>query len=240
MTRSFRTDYLTTSPATFAPLIGNPTRFGALTIDGAINLIDTNIALFTAIANLREVKVLCVNRSNQLSKIRVAHIDGAIGAIASEDYIFYDVDLLPNETKVVNIDGMAATDTVLVRSTIVDVGFMADGQTMSADYGYRRLAAATVLADTPTALHLTTGATENITVVACNKDPLISAYVRIAIIDAAVIGSLAVEDYIVFDDLIQPTESKTYNLELDMPVNNLIGVQSTDADTNFLMYGRLQ
>jgi len=240
MARIFSTDYLQSSSQVYAPLIGVPTRFGALEVDGAVNLIDTNLTLFVSSGNLRDVKIICCNRSDDPAEIRIAHIDGAIGAIVDADYLFYDVVLYPKETKILTIDGMESGDTIMVYSDIIDVTFMADGQTMDADYGYKRLDATVVVADTDTALHTSIGPTENITVVACNKDRTEVAYIRIAIIDAAVIGSLSDEDYIIFDALLQPLESKTYNLELDVPVNYTIGVRSTNALVNYVAYGRIQ
>jgi len=239
MARIFSTDYLQSGTQTYAPLTGLATRLGALDVDGAVNLINTNLALFTATAFLREVKITCCNRTADLIGIRVAHIDGAIGSIANEDYIFYNVQLLPYETKVINVDGMVSTDTILVRSDSVDVTFKADGQTMDDDYGYRRLGATTVSADTDTALYTTIAPVENITVVACNKDADNSSYIRIAGIDG-VIGDWADEDNIIYEDTLLPSESKTYNLEIDLPVSQTIGVRSTDAETNFICYGRFQ
>ena len=240
MARSFMNDYLQAGTFTFVPAVGAATRFGALDVDGAVNLIDTNLALFTASAYLREVKIFCVNRTGNMASVRVAHIDGAIGAINNADYIFYDVQLLPYETKVINVDGMISADTILVRSDIIDVTFKADGQTLSTDYGYRRLAATTVSANTNTLLYTTIGPVESITIVACNKDTDNPSYVRIAGIDDTLIGSWADEDNIIYDDVLLPGESKTYNLEIDMPVGNTVGVRASDADTNFIAYGRIQ
>lgn len=237
--RSFRSDYLQAGTQTYAPLVGTPARYGALNVDGAINLINTDLSLFTSAGYLRDVKITACNRTTSTVKIRVAHIDGAIGAINDADYLYYDIALFPKETKVVNIDGMSSSDTVLVRSDTTNVTFSAIGQVMSEDFGYRRLAATTVVADTDTLLYTATGLIETITICACNKDYVNSAYIRVAIIDSTLIGALSVEDYILYDELLIPNEFKPYNLQMDLPTNYSIGVRSTNANVNFISYGRL-
>lgn len=57
----------------------------------------TNTAVYTVPARtVAKVNVSVVNRNASAIAIRLAHIDGAIGAIANEDYFEYDVSIAAN------------------------------------------------------------------------------------------------------------------------------------------------
>jgi len=215
-------------------------RLGAEEIDGVGNAIDTNISLYQVPASTyaESVKVTICNRNNSVVAVRLAHVDGAIGAVADEDYILYDAELESYETRTIVIGGMVATDSILIRSDTVDVNFVATGKTYAADGGWRRLGATTVVADTDTALYTATGYVEKVSIVACNKDGVNAVNVRIALIDGA-IGAWADEDNLVYEDPLLAGETKVYDFEIDMANSNTIGVRSDDADVNFIAYGRV-
>jgi len=101
----------------------------SIEIDWTTNAINTNIQLYTATSNVWNISISICNRNNSVVNVRLAHIDGAIGDIADEDYILYDVALQPYETKTISVDWMINTDTFLIRSDTVDVNFTMNAQT---------------------------------------------------------------------------------------------------------------
>jgi len=61
--------------------------------------VTTNTTVYTVPANLRAtVNVNVCNRNAVAVVIRLMHLDGAIGGLADEDYIEYDVTLAANGT----------------------------------------------------------------------------------------------------------------------------------------------
>lgn len=222
------------SAATVASVYG---RLAGADIDGATNLINTDISLYTspALTYTRPATVSICNRNNAVVQVRLAHVDGAIASVASEDYILYDTDLQPYETKIVEIPGMIAADSILIRSDTVDVTFNLNGQQYTTD-GLKRLGAVTVIADTDTALYSATSNIKNISIVACNKDAANSVLIRIGIIDGA-IGAWGANDYIFYGELLIEKETRVYDIEASVKNTETIGVRSDDADVNFIIYG---
>lgn len=215
-------------------------RVGALTVDGAINLIDTDLALYTvpALTYPQRVKITAVNRnSGSAATIRIAHIDGALGAVSNEDYIWYDIALLDNESKWLEIDGLLPTDTILVRSDTIDVNFIATSVVSPEDNGLSRVAATTVVADTDTALITTAGVSyEECSIIVCNRSALAATY-RFALIDGAV-GALADEDYIVYGEAIAANESIHFGETFHLPNGYTLAVRASTANVNFILYGK--
>jgi len=106
-------------------------RLGAEEIDGVGNAVNTNIALYVVPGAATSAIVSAIhvcNRSGNVGTIRIAHIDGAIGAIADEDYIIYDETIEANGHKDIQLGvTMETAHTLLVRSDIVDINFIAWG-----------------------------------------------------------------------------------------------------------------
>lgn len=229
-----------TGAATWEPiveLLGTPLRTGALDITAGNEDTDTSLYQVPALTYARNVKVNVCNRNNAIVSVRIAHVDGAIGAVSNEDYIFYDTLLQPYETKIVNIDGMIPTDSILVRSDTASVNFSAFSELFTLDDGTKRLGATTVAAATDTALYVATGDVKNISIVACNRDPSNTATIRIAVIDGA-LGTWADEDNIIYEDILLEGETKIYEIDTELANTYTIGVRSSDADVNFIAYGK--
>lgn len=105
-------------------------RLGAEEIDGVTNAVATNISLYTVPASTETIvsAINVCNRSAVTGTIRIAHVDGAIGAVADEDYIIYDETIEPSGHLSIQLGiSMAATHTLLVRSDVVDINFIAWG-----------------------------------------------------------------------------------------------------------------
>jgi len=214
-------------------------RLAAEDIDGTTNAIDTNILLYQvpALRYVEEAVIKICNRNNFTITIRLAHIDnGGIGALANEDYIYYDVELQPYETKYTWLS-MGPADSILMRSDTTNVTFKVDGTESQFDNGYKRLDATTVAADTDTAVYTATGEVRDIGVVACNKDGSNSAWINIGILNGA-IGTWAAEDYEIYQELLLPNETKIFNIKGALLNTHVVGARSTDADVNFIAYGK--
>lgn len=74
--------------------------------------------------------VTVCNRTASDITFRIAHVDGAIGSVADEDYVAYD-ERIPAKS---SIEGrylcgrcMAASDSILVYASAVDVSFTVGG-----------------------------------------------------------------------------------------------------------------
>ena len=105
-------------------------RLGAEEIDGVTNAIATDISLYVVPASTETIvsAINVCNRSANVGTIRIAHVDGAIGAVADEDYIIYDETIEPNGHLSIQLGiSMQATHSLLVRSDIVDINFIAWG-----------------------------------------------------------------------------------------------------------------
>jgi len=91
---------------------------------------DTDTALYTVPASTEAIvsEITICNIGATQRTFRLAHVDGAIGAISNEDYKYYDATLNPNSSLVLNIGlAMATTHTLLVRANHADVVFSCSG-----------------------------------------------------------------------------------------------------------------
>ena len=91
---------------------------------------DTDTALYTVPASTEAVvsEITICNIGSSQRTFRLAHVDGAIGAVASEDYKYYDAPLGANASLVLNIGlAMATTETLLVRANHAEVVFSCSG-----------------------------------------------------------------------------------------------------------------
>ncbi|MAH50294.1 hypothetical protein CMI37_31020 [Candidatus Pacearchaeota archaeon] len=105
-------------------------RLGAEEIDGSGNAVTTNIELYVVGGGTETIvsSINICNRSANVGTIRVAHIDGALGDIADEDYIIYDETIEAKGHITIQLGiSMEAADTLLCRSDIVDINFIAWG-----------------------------------------------------------------------------------------------------------------
>ena len=103
-------------------------RLGALDIDGSSNTVDTNYGVYTVPASTKSsINISVCNRSASTCKVRVALIDGAIGDVADEDYIEYDVVIplggILERTGII----LEAAETVLMRSDTAGVNMVITG-----------------------------------------------------------------------------------------------------------------
>lgn len=102
-----------------------PKRLGATTV-----VANTDTALYTVPSSTYAIvsSVAVCNRSASAATFRIAHVDGAIGVVANEDYVLYDVTIQPNDTYIATIGlTMQATHTLLVRSNSASVNFLVWG-----------------------------------------------------------------------------------------------------------------
>jgi hypothetical protein len=72
------------------------------------------------------------NRNNTTINFRIAHIDGGIGSLANEDYIYYNVPAEAYDTiEITRGITMATGDTLMVYSDTANVNFMVWGSEVS-------------------------------------------------------------------------------------------------------------
>jgi hypothetical protein len=90
----------------------------------------TNTALYVVPAGKAAVisSMSVCNRNASKITFRVAHVDGAIGALANEDYIYYDIQLAANDSfEMTRGVTLSAGDTIVVQSNTANVNFIAWG-----------------------------------------------------------------------------------------------------------------
>jgi hypothetical protein len=100
-------------------------RLGATTVTA-----DTDTSLYVVPANTETIvsTILVCNRGTTTATYRVAHVDGDISAVASEDYVVYDATVPANDSVPLTIGiTMQATHSLLVRSSSTSVSFIAWG-----------------------------------------------------------------------------------------------------------------
>ena len=73
------------------------------------------------------------NRGSSQATFRIAHVDAtAVGSVANEDYIYYDVPIPANDTFLITAGvTMAAENIILVRSSSAYVNFISWGSEIS-------------------------------------------------------------------------------------------------------------
>ena len=232
-----------TGGGTPAPPTGDPLaiRLAALEVDGAVNLIDTDLSLYqvAALSSVLAGSVVITNRNAASVNVRVAHVDGAIGAVANADYITYDGMLLPYETKVFEIPGMAASDSILVRSDTVDVNFKFSGFFTVTVEALKRIAAYNVaVINTNEQVVSLVNNTANFKFYLCNKNATTSATVRIALIDGA-LGTWADEDNSLNEEILTSGETRSYKLGEGLALGGTVGIYSSSTDVNIILYGEI-
>lgn len=222
-------------------ITGTNKRLGVKDIDGIINTIDTNYALYTVGGGTyaKSVKIYICNRnSGYTAKVRLAHIDGAIGDIAVEDYILFDDYLLPYETKVIEIEGMITAATLLCRSNVSLVNFEACGQETTVDTYHKRVGAldidgATNLINTDKVVYTSDRATKANCII-CNRNSGYVAEVQIAHVNSNDIANIADEDRKFFT--LDVNQSLFLELDLNMATAEIISLRSDTTNVNMLVY----
>lgn len=82
----------------------------------------TDTALYVTPASRKATGTLTLaNRSSTDATVRVAMIDGAIGTLANEDYLAYDLTLPGNGQYILDRLPMATTHTLMVRASTANV-----------------------------------------------------------------------------------------------------------------------
>jgi len=225
------------------PFVGAGTAAGDFQRLGvaAIAVIDTDETLYTvpALTYIRSPKLYITNTNGGLTaKVKVAHVDGAIGALADEDYILYNDYFLPYETKIIELDGMIATDTIIITSSQLLVNFDLCGEVLAADVNMKRVDAIDIdgagnLVDTDYVAWLTTRACK-VNMLVCNRNGGDVAEVQIAYIDDNIIGSILDEErkYFTLD------VNQTLFLEMDMNMEDdkVVSFRSNMANVNCIVY----
>jgi hypothetical protein len=216
------------------------TRLGAKYIDGSTYAIDTDISLYQVPASnyVKDANITITNKNSVSANIRLAHVDGAIGSVANEDYIMYEAVILPSETKVIFIPGMIASDSILIRSDTTGVVFKIMGQQSTVVSAISRLAAYNLAAaDTNATAYTSSSKITDIIFYICNKSSSASVAVRTALIDSNSLGDLADEDYNLYDEVLTSNESRGYSFGEGMAVNNIFMIRSSSTDVNIVIYG---
>ena len=100
-------------------------RLGATTVTA-----NTDTGLYTVPASTETIvaSIVVCNIGSTTRTFRVAHVDGAIGDVANEDYIAYDCNIDGNSSIVITTGlSMAATETILVRANHAEIVFNCTG-----------------------------------------------------------------------------------------------------------------
>ncbi|HUV84172.1 MAG TPA: hypothetical protein VMV86_00600, partial [Methanosarcinales archaeon] len=213
-------------------------RLAAEEIDGAVNTVDTNISLYqvAALSSVLKGFITVTNRNASSVKVRVAHVDGAIGSVALEDYIFYDTVLQPYERKGIDIPGMAASDSILIRSDTVDVNFIFHGYFTATTEAIVRIGAHDIaVADTDESVAALASNAANLKYYICNRNAGAATTVRMALIDGA-IGALADEDYNLYEDTITATETKGFDEGEGLLTGGTISFRSSQTGVSIIVY----
>lgn len=91
---------------------------------------DTDTGLYTVPAGKSAVvsTIVACNTGSTDRTVRIAHVDGAIGDVATEDYVLYDHGIEGNGSITLSLGvAMTAADTILVRANHAEVVFTAWG-----------------------------------------------------------------------------------------------------------------
>lgn len=222
-------------------LVGTYKRLGCLDIDGSTNTVDTDYGLYTVPASTyaKNVKVYICNRNGgYTARVRLAHVDGAVGDVAVADYILFDDYLLPYETKIVELDGMVATDTLLVRSSVSLVNFEACGEELTTDVYRKRVGAldidgATNAINTDKVVYTSDRATK-VNCIICNRNSGYVAEVQLAHVNSDDIADIADEDRKFFT--LDVNQSLFLELDLNMATSEIISFRSDTTNVNCLVY----
>ena len=96
---------------------------------GAVDLAaTTNTTVYTVPASTKAtVNVRICNRNASAVVVRLMHLDGAIGTLAAEDYIFYDITIAANGTVDRTGIAMATTHVIGAYSDTANVTVQVDG-----------------------------------------------------------------------------------------------------------------
>lgn len=222
---------------------GSPTIIATKEIDGATNSTDTDVSLYAATnVNIKKAKLYVYNANSSTANVRVAHVDGAAGALSNEDYILYDVAVTQYETVILNIEGIADGHTLVVRSDTTDVNFKLSGTVYVDAVEEQRLGSididgTTNTVDTNKSLHTTSSSTKGIYIVAMNRGAS-TAEIQIALLDDTTIGNVTDADWVIRQTLTAK-QHVVYSLDLDLNASSMIIVRSGTAGVNFLAYGRV-
>lgn len=73
------------------------------------------------------VNVSICNRNAAIATVRLAHVDGALGALASEDYIEYEAEIAPGGVIERTQIPMTATHSIVGRASTTGVSFQVVG-----------------------------------------------------------------------------------------------------------------
>lgn len=215
------------------------TRIAAMNVDGAINLINTDLTLYTIpiSTSVTHATVTAINRNTSSAAIRIAHVSGVVGALADGDYIFYDRTLLPGEKAVIEIPGITELDFIVVRSDLIGVNFQFHGCPSAAIEAIKRIAAYDIFAvDTNEVAVSLPSNTANLKYYICNRSAVNVPAVRMALIDGN-LAALASEDYALYDEILSPLETVGFDNGEGLLSGQTIMFRSSHTSVNIVIYG---
>lgn len=223
---------------------GTPTNIGREYIDGSTNAKDTDITIVdTTTSHYEEVDVVCVNTNPTMAVVRMAHIPGAVSALGVDDYLWYEVDVLPNESKNFVIPGFELGHSIMVRSSAEDVNFLVTGRLITAPT-VKRLGSIDIDGTTnavSTNIEVVTSLVNYTELIfqICNRNGGTASKFYVYKVDSTSIGDLADEDLLFSGEVVDFYETITFDdFSRDFPLNNMITFQSEEENVNIIVYGR--
>jgi len=103
-------------------------------LGATVVIADTDTGLYTVPSSTSAVvgNIHVCNLGSTARTFRIAIVDGAIGVVTDEDYLYYDVEIAANSGVAFNIGiTLPTTYTILVRANHADVVFSAFGAEIS-------------------------------------------------------------------------------------------------------------
>lgn len=207
-----------------------PKSFQRLGAEVGIGSTDT---LFVVSGNaVMMVSLIVCNRGSSDRTFRAAHIDGAIGAFANEDYFAY-IHPVSAKQSVIFQFGICLEDThTLAVNGHADLTFQAYGFDVLLS-NIKRLAAATALSGGDTIYTASSVITTVSAICICNRDSSAHTY-DIAISDG---GAVANEDYIAYEQVIAAYDTIPIQVGINLEDTHYIYAKSDSDLINVLAWG---
>jgi hypothetical protein len=223
---------------------GTPATIGKEYIDGSTNAIDTNITLVdTTTSHYEEVDISIVNTNNFNCTFTIAHVDGAIGALADDDYLCQNETILANETKPIPLPCLEVGHSLMVRANKTGINFIVKGRTIT-NPKVKRIGSVDIDGSTnavSTNIEVVTSAINytELSLYVCNRNSTEASLYSIYNVDSTDIGDLADEDVVIYEDTLLPNEL-FYDIDLirDFPTGEMVTFSSDIEDVNIIAYAR--
>lgn len=212
---------------------GIPQRLAAVSPAPSTNTTIYTVGVGNSVSN---PSITIVNTTAGDVVISLSHEDSGT-AFNLKNYLLRTVTLAARETRFIDLEGLAANNTLLADVDTAGVNFVLSGNLVTGTIPNVKLNAVNLAASTDTLILVNSNVNRisKGSILVCNRNAT-EVNIKLASINGNLIGDLTSSDWIIFDTLI-PYETKVYDDVFALAFDKALVGNSNTSNVNFITYG---